>query len=75
MTMDRPKNLTPEFVDEDVAAQVLGFEVGTLRQWRTKGGGPPYYKLTRGNKQGAVRYNIPECIEWMQQFRRNNTSE
>ena len=56
-------------------AFALGFEVGTLQQWRTKGGGPPYYKLTRGNKQGAVRYNIPECIAWMQQFRRLHTSE
>jgi hypothetical protein len=66
----------PEFVDEDAAARVLGFEVGTLQQWRVRGGGPPYLKFSRGNKQGAVRYDLAELRAWARcSHRRQNSSE
>ena len=63
-----------EFVDEFVIAETLGVEVRTLRKWRVSGGGPPYYKLSRGNKQGMVRYRPSECVDWMASFRREHTS-
>jgi hypothetical protein len=64
-----------EFVDEEVAARIIGFAVGTLQQWRVKGTGPPYYKKTNGNKQGPVRYKVSELREWMHTWRRSHTSE
>jgi hypothetical protein len=63
----------PEFVDEDAAAKVLGFAVGTLQQWRVRGGGPPFYKFGAG-KQGSVRYNLDEVRVWMMEHRRLSTS-
>ena len=41
-------------------AELLGFQESTLRQWRTEGIGPPYFRL--GNR---VRYDASEVGSWM----------
>jgi len=72
VTAEKPC-LAPEFVDEEACAQVLGFAVGTLQQWRVTGGGPPYYKFG-SSRQAAVRYHLGEARAWAREYRRTSTS-
>jgi hypothetical protein len=66
---------TPEFVDEFAISKMLGVSVQALRNWRIRGGGPPYYKFNPGTRRGLVRYLRSECVDWMATFRRQNSSE
>ena len=43
------------------ATQFLGLSPGTLRQWRGRKEGPPFFKV--GN---AVRYSVRELEEWLE---------
>jgi hypothetical protein len=46
--------------DERFVADFLGTKVETLRTWRKRGCGPPWYKL--GSK--LVRYRLGEVVGW-----------
>lgn len=51
------------------AAERIGLKAQTLENWRSIGGGPPYYKL------GArVVYDDFEVDAWMQLRRRTSTA-
>jgi predicted DNA-binding transcriptional regulator AlpA len=47
---------------KDLSAR-LGVSVATLNQWRNKGRGPSYVKLTAG-KGGPVRYALSDVRLW-----------
>lgn len=38
---------------------------GTLRNWRSAGAGPPFYKLSRG-KAGRVAYYGADLLAWLE---------
>ena len=62
-------SLTDNLVREDVAAEILGLNVKTLRNWRVVGGGPPFAKLG-----GSVRYSPEHVRDWSGQRLRRSTS-
>ena len=52
-----------EFIDtisEAGLAKTLKVKPVTLRSWRRKGGGPPYYRCGR-----AVRYKLSDVEHWL----------
>ena len=50
----------PQMLREESAAAVLDVAPKTLRNWRSRGEGPPYRKL-RG---AGVRYWVHELLQW-----------
>ena len=56
--------VTSCFRPEEVA-ELLGVEASTLKDWRKKGKGPPYIKLT--TSRGHVRYDAALFNKWMKQ--------
>lgn len=50
--------------DEELAP-ILGVSTSTLRHWRARGEGPPYFKL--GDR--LVRYRWSEVEEWLSDSR------
>lgn len=48
----------------------FGLRVGTLRQWRFKGGGPPYLKIGR-----SCRYTAEDITAFLQAQYRRSTSD
>jgi predicted DNA-binding transcriptional regulator AlpA len=52
--------LTQRLLKSKELAELLGFQESTLRQWRTEGIGPPYFRL--GNR---VRYDSDRVRLWV----------
>ena len=48
-------------VSDDRAAEVIGFAVQTLRNWRHQGRGPAYLKIGR-----SVRYQLEDLKRFME---------
>jgi hypothetical protein len=67
---DEVAQIAPQFVNEFVIEQVLGVPVGTLRNWRVSGRGPPFSKLG-----ASVRYELATAIRWARARQVNSTSE
>lgn len=64
------KSGKPELLSQEKAAEYLGgIPVGTLRYWRTYGGGPVFIKV--GNR---VRYDTRDLDEYLWSRRRVSTS-
>lgn len=53
------------------AAYLLGLSNRTLEAARLKGGGVPYFRLSRR----AVRYRRQDILDWIKDRRRNSTSD
>ena len=47
-------------IDEFKAAEFLGYSVRALRNWRVRGGGPPYIKVSAR----SIRYRRRDLIAW-----------
>lgn len=58
-------------VNERHAAEIMGISVKTAQGWRFKGDGPRFVKI--GKK--AIRYQICDIFEWIDQQRRQSTSD
>lgn len=54
-----------DILNEHEAALLLGASVHTLRNWRMRRCGPPYYKI--GGH--SVRYRKPDLIEYREKSR------
>lgn len=52
------------FVSEEVASELTGYSMPTLRKWRTYKKGPQYYKTEK-----SVRYKVQDLIEFMEKDR------
>ncbi len=48
-------------VDEKAAADLLGYSVKTLQNWRCARRGPPYLKTTGGR---SIRYRIGDLLDY-----------
>ncbi len=53
------KNLDDQLLNTERAARVLRVSASTMRQWRTRGIGPAYYKIGR-----TVRYKVADLREY-----------
>jgi hypothetical protein len=59
-----------QYIDERAVAALTDLEVGTLRNWRVRGEGPPFYKAGR-----SVKYDLDEVVAWMRARRVQSTSD
>lgn len=53
-----------EYIDETSVAELLGVSKATVRGWRYRGAGPPFYKA-----EGGVRYKKSEVVAWLEESR------
>ncbi len=58
-------------VDERQAAGFLCYSVRALQNWRVRGGGPRFVKVSGR----SVRYRHRDLIAWIDERTRSNTSE
>jgi predicted DNA-binding transcriptional regulator AlpA len=58
-------------IAERQAAEFLGYSVRALQNWRVRGGGPRFVKVSGR----SVRYRRRDLIEWVERRLRWNTSE
>jgi predicted DNA-binding transcriptional regulator AlpA len=56
---------------EKEVADLLGLSSATLRNWRTRGDGPPFVRLSGR----AIRYQPVALREWVAQRTRRSTSD
>lgn len=65
----------PDYFDrmipEDEAARFLGYSVRALQNWRVRGGGPRFVKVS----SRSIRYRRRDLIEWAEQRLQSNTSQ
>lgn len=52
---------TPHLLDERGAASALGLKPRTLQEWRRRGYGPPYVRLS----SRCVRYDVRDLRTWI----------
>lgn len=53
------------------AAEFLGYSVRALQNWRVRGGGPAFVRVSAR----SIRYRRRDLIEWADERVRFNTSE
>jgi len=58
-------------VDEKRAARFLSVSRRTLRNWRSRGGGPKYVRYS----QRCIRYRIKDLLAWADQRTLKSTSD
>ncbi len=58
-------------IDEHHAALILGYSVRTLQNWRVRGGGPKFIRVSAR----SIRYRRRELIEWADANIRCSTSD
>lgn len=64
-------NYADRLINEQEAANFLGFSVRALQNWRLRGGGPEYVRVSRR----SVRHRRRELIRWADQKLELHTSE
>jgi predicted DNA-binding transcriptional regulator AlpA len=55
---------------EEEAAEFLGYSKRALQNWRHRGDGPPYIRIS----ERAVRYRRRDLIEWCEDLTMESTS-
>jgi hypothetical protein len=58
------------FVDGRRFSMESGIPVATLRTKRTRGGGPPFYRVGR-----SIKYDLDEGLAWVRTRRATSTSD
>jgi len=69
--LERDPDYLDRWIKEDEAAVFIGFSVRALQNWRVRGGGPGFSKISAR----SIRYRRRELIDWMVSKIRSNTSE
>lgn len=60
-----------QLLPEKTAAKLLAISPRTLRNWRVKGKGPQYVKVS----SRAIRYRYGDLIRWSESQTRTSTSD
>jgi len=60
-----------KLVTEKQAAKMLSVSPRTLRNWRTRGGGPRFVKIS----ERCIRYRIADLNEWTKERTKHSTSD
>ena len=58
-------------IDERSAADFVGYSPRALQNWRLRGGGPQFIRVSAR----SVRYRRRDLIRWAEQRLRSNTSD
>lgn len=70
MTRNHPSP-SEALLDERRAAAYLSVSPRTLRNWRTRGGGPKFVKVSAR----CIRYRVKDLAEWTERRTRRSTSD
>ncbi len=70
---DRPENPAyyDSLINETEAAKFLGYTVRALQNWRVRGGGPDFVKVS----SRSIRYRRRDLISWAESLLVANTSQ
>ena len=60
-----------QLIDEKEAARILCYTVRALQNWRCRGGGPKFIKVS----SRSVRYSIQDLNEWIEARKISNTAQ
>ena len=60
-----------QLLTEKDAASLIGYTPRALQNWRLRGGGPQYVKVSAR----SVRYQRRDVIEWIDQRKQSHTSQ
>lgn len=60
-----------QLLTEVEAASMLNYSIYALRNWRVRGGGPQFVKVSKR----SIRYRRRDLKSWSVERLRNNTSE
>jgi predicted DNA-binding transcriptional regulator AlpA len=75
MQPTKPAQTEREYLDqllnEIEAAKALGFSVRALQNWRVRGGGPVFVKISRR----SVRYRRRDLLTWIEAHCCANTAQ
>ncbi|PCJ74384.1 MAG: DNA-binding protein [Rhodobacteraceae bacterium] len=58
-------------IDEKEAADLLCYSIRALQNWRHRGGGPKFVKVS----SRSIRYRIGDIHEWVEDKTVSNTSQ
>lgn len=58
-------------ITEQDAAEFLGYTTRALQNWRVRGGGPEYIKVSAR----SIRYQRRDLIQWIEDRRTRHSSE
>lgn len=64
-------NHPDRLVNETEAAEFLGYTIRALQNWRVRGGGPHFVKVSAR----SIRYRMRDLIGWIESRTIANTSE
>lgn len=59
-----------QLLNEQEASRMLGFTIRALQNWRVRGGGPQYVKISKR----SVRYRRRDLLAWVNKHLKANTS-
>lgn len=68
---DQDPDLLDRLCNEREAAGFLGYSVRALQNWRVRGGGPRFVKVSAR----SIRYRRRDLIAWIEDHLRSHTSE
>lgn len=60
-----------QLINEQIAAEFLGYTVRALQNWRLRGGGPKFVKVS----SRSIRYRRWELIAWSEAHMVSSTSQ
>ncbi len=69
--LDRDPDYLDRLINEIEAAEFLAYSVRALQNWRVRGGGPEYIKVSKR----SIRYRRRELIAWAAERLQRTTSE
>lgn len=70
-TSANPGEYLDSLIGENEAARFLGYTVRALQNWRVRGGGPKFVKVSAR----SIRYRRRDLITWAEARLVSNTSE
>jgi hypothetical protein len=60
-----------QLINERAAAEFIGYSCRALQNWRIRGGGPVYVRVSKR----SIRYRRCDLIAWAEKNLRTSTSE
>lgn len=70
-TAQSEREYLDQLLNETEVARMIGFTIRALQNWRVRGGGPQFVKISRR----SVRYRRQDVLEWIKIHLRANTSQ
>lgn len=71
MATHSSQNIAPTLITEEKAARLLSLSKRTLRNWRVRGGGPPFIRISKR----CIRYRVSDLESWAERNVRKSTSD